>query len=327
MKPGNNPVEEVKAEKDGLDILDEIEELAATHGGWETLDAEDRKRLKWIGTFFRKPTSGQFMMRIRVTNGQTTSAQLRALAEIAQRLGNGVLDITTRQQVQLRAIKIASVPEILEALQGVDLNSFQTGMDNIRGVNSCPLSGLTAGELFDASPVGVEYTGIFLKNKEFTNLPRKFNVTIIGCLENCTHGETQDLGMSPAVRESGGALGFNVFVGGKMGSGGMVAATPLEIFVEPHEAARLAAEMTLLFRHKGARERRTKTRFAFLIEEWGAERFPAAQEDRGASPFRAQDGTSAAPQRPTTWASTRRANRACRPWACASPPGGPAPTK
>ena len=99
MRPSNNPVEKVKAEKDGLDILEEIEELAANHGGWETLDPGDRDRLKWIGTFFRKPTPGQFMMRIRVTNGQTTSGQLRALAEIARRLGNSVLDITTRQQV------------------------------------------------------------------------------------------------------------------------------------------------------------------------------------------------------------------------------------
>ena len=56
-------------------------------------------------------------------------------------------------------------------------------------------------------------------------------MTITGCLENCTHGETQDLGMFPAVRESDGALGFNVSVGGKIGSGGMVAATHLDIFV------------------------------------------------------------------------------------------------
>ena len=67
MRPGNNPVEKVKAEKDGLDILEEIEELAVNHGGWETLDAGDRDRLKWIGTFFRKPTPGQFMMRIHVS--------------------------------------------------------------------------------------------------------------------------------------------------------------------------------------------------------------------------------------------------------------------
>ena len=287
MKPPNNPIEKIKAEKDGLDILQDIDEFAASHGGWETLDTGDRERLKWIGTFFRKPTPGQFMMRVRIDNGQATSVQLRALADIADRLGNGVLDLTTRQQIQLRAIKIADVPDILEALQGIDLNSFQTGMDNIRGVMCCPLSGLSSSELFDASPAGAEFARIFVRNKESSNLPRKFNVTITGCLENCTHCETQDIGMYPANRASDGTKGFNVIVGGKMGSGGMVVGQQLDVFVEPNEAAQLAAAITLLFRDEGVRDRRTKTRFAFLIQEWGVDRFRSALEDRWGRPLEA----------------------------------------
>ena len=46
--------------------------------------------------------------------------------------------------------------------------------------------------------------------------------------------------------------------GGNMGSGGMTVAQPLDIFVEPHEAARLAAEITLLFCDEGLRLKRTK---------------------------------------------------------------------
>jgi sulfite reductase beta subunit-like hemoprotein len=110
MKPGNNSVEQLKQEKDGLDILDEIEELAAQHGGWETLEPNTRERLKWIGTFYRKPTPGQFMMRVRITNGSSSGRQLQALAAISRRVGNGVLDITTRQQIQLRALQIKDVP-------------------------------------------------------------------------------------------------------------------------------------------------------------------------------------------------------------------------
>ena len=285
MRPGANPIEKLKAEKDGLDMLGEIGELAARHGGWETLDKGDRERLKWIGTFFRKPTPGQFMMRVRITNGQATSTQLRALADIAGRLGNGFLDLTTRQQIQLRAIKLGEVPEILEALQGIDLNSFQTGMDNIRNVNCCPLAGLTAGELFDASSAGAEYTDIFLRNPAFTNLPRKFNVTITGCRENCTHSETQDIAMTPAVLDSDGTPGFNVAVGGKMGSGGMTVAQPLDVFAAPHEAGRLAAEITLLFRDEGARGPRTKARLAFLVQDWGVERLRAKLEERWGAPL------------------------------------------
>ena len=92
-------------------------------------------------------------------------------------------------------------------------------------------------------------------NKEFTNLPRKFNVTITGCLENCCHPETQDIGLVPAYRELDGQQvnGFNVLVGGKQGSGGYRPATPLDVFVRPEEAARICAEITLIFRDHGSR--------------------------------------------------------------------------
>jgi len=220
------------------------------------------------------------MMRIRITNGQATSLQLTTLAELAERLGNSILDITTRQQIELRAIRIGSVPQILRALEGVSLSSLQTGMDNVRNVNTCPLAGLTRHELLDASAIGSEFTAIFLGNKEFTNLPRKLNVTITGCMENCTSAESQDIAMTPAVRTSDGAPGFNVAVGGKMGSGGMTVAWPLDAFVEPHDAARLAAYITLLFRDEGVRDQRTRNRLAFLIEAWGIQRFRDALEER-----------------------------------------------
>ena len=40
------------------------------------------------------------------------------------------------------------MPEILDALAGVDLTPLQTGRDNVRNVNTCPLAGLTPS-IFD----------------------------------------------------------------------------------------------------------------------------------------------------------------------------------
>jgi ferredoxin-nitrite reductase len=247
VQQGRGPIERLKAEKDRLQIVDEIEEIAAQHGGWETLDPGDRERLKWAGLFYRKPTPGRYMLRVRITNGQAAAAQLRCLAEVGGRLGNGVLDLTTRQQVELRALEMPSVPAVFEALRDVDLTSLQTGMDNIRTVNSCALAGPTPNELFDASPVGAALTKMFLGNPEFSNLPRKLNITITGCLDNCTHSETQDIAMTPALAADG-RRGFNVVVGGKMGSGGMTVAKPLDVFIDPESAAALAAEIARLFR-------------------------------------------------------------------------------
>ena len=173
----------------------------------------------------------------------------------------------------------------MAAIKDVDLTSLQTGLDNIRNVNTCAMAGLTPGELLDASDICRELTSIFINNPEYTNLPRKFNVAITGCLENCTHIETQDVGMAPAVRQSDGKAGFNVMVGGKMGSGGMTVATPLDVWVDPADAARLAAEIILLFRDEGSRESRSRARLAFLIEDWGIEHFRDVLEQRWGKPF------------------------------------------
>jgi ferredoxin-nitrite reductase len=104
-------------------------------------------------------------------------------------------------------------------------------------------------------------------NPEFANLPRKFNVTITGCTANCTHNESQDIALVPA--RSGARAGFNLLAGGKMGSGGFTIAQPMNVFVEPGEAAQVTAELVRIFRDHGPREARSKCRLAHLIEDWG----------------------------------------------------------
>src|SRR5438270_926832 len=88
--------------------------------------------------------------------------------------GKGFCDLTTRQQIQLRWFGIGDVPALWDRLAAVGLHSKQTGMDNVRGVCGCPLAGVAANELFDATPVARAFTERVLDNKAFTNLPRKF---------------------------------------------------------------------------------------------------------------------------------------------------------
>jgi ferredoxin-nitrite reductase len=80
--------------------------------------------------------------------------------------------------------------------------------------------------------------------------------------------------MTPALVEREGLeiAGLNVAVGGKQGSGGPRFATPLDAFVMPDEAADVCAAIALIFRDHGPREARSKSRLAFLVDEWGAAR-------------------------------------------------------
>jgi len=273
---GTNAVEGYKASMngDGLRILDHLPQIIER--GAEALTPAEKELLKWIGVFFRKPTPGKFMMRVRMPNGFVKSGQLRTIAELSRRLGNGVLDITTRQQIELRGFTLDTVPEIFEKLRGVDLRTLQTGIDNVRNINGCALAGLAPQELFDASPVVHELDRLIVGgqgNPEFTNLPRKFNITVTGCMDNCTHSESQDIALVPAKKA--GRLGFNALVGGKMGSGGFTVASPLNVFVEIFQAAPVVIELVKIYRDHGPREARSKCRFSFLIEEWGLRRLRA----------------------------------------------------
>ena len=99
-----NKIELLKAERDGLKIKDDIHRFVKE--GWESISEEDIHRLKWYGLFLRNPTPGFFMLRVRIPNGFSSSHQVRVLAYIAETYGNGIIDITTRQQVQLRHLKI-----------------------------------------------------------------------------------------------------------------------------------------------------------------------------------------------------------------------------
>ncbi|HEV3142475.1 MAG TPA: FAD-dependent oxidoreductase [Gemmataceae bacterium] len=282
--PAKNKIEVMKEEKDGLDCLSDVLQHAPTNN-WEALTEDDKHRAKWHGLFFRKPTPGHFMLRIRFQAGRGNSRQLRVIADLSDEFGKGFVDLTTRQQIQMRWFTLADVEEIWRRLADVGLETRQTGMDNVRGVCGCPVAGLTPHELLDATPMVDEFTKIIVGNKEFTNLPRKFNVTITGCLENCCHTETQDIAMVPAVHDSMGRLinGFNVLIGGKQGSGGYRPATPLDIFTPPEDAAQLAAEITRIFRDFGPRSARNRARLAFLIEDRGIKWYRRELEKRWGS--------------------------------------------
>jgi sulfite reductase beta subunit-like hemoprotein len=142
-----NKIEALKAEKDGLEIQDDLVRFARE--GWKTIGDDDKERLKWVGVFMRRPTPGHAMMRIRMPNGVVSAPQVRLLARLTRESGRTIADITTRQQIQLRWVTIERVPEIIRRLEAAGLSSLQTGMDNIRGIIGCPATGLTPGELHD----------------------------------------------------------------------------------------------------------------------------------------------------------------------------------
>jgi ferredoxin-nitrite reductase len=302
---GLNKFEKLKAEKDGLAVKNDIEQFAQL--GWEAVDETDRDhRLKWLGVFFRPVTPGKFMMRLRLPSGLLTSLKLRVLAEIVQRYGeDGNADITTRQNLQLRGIRLEDVPDIFQRLKDAEMTSVQSGMDNVRNITASPVAGLDADELIDVRELVQQVqdmiTGSGEGNPEFTNLPRKFNIAIEGGRDNSVHAEINDVAFVPAYHEaeqvivmdeSGNAvpvadpsegamrLGFNVLVGGFFSAKRCEAAIPLNAWVPPEDVVDFCRALLEVYRDNGLRANRQKARLMWLIDEWGVTRLREEVEKR-----------------------------------------------
>ena len=278
-----NKFEKFKAEKDGLLVKNDLEKFAEL--GWEAIDKTDLEhRLKWVGIFYRPVTPGKFMMRLRIPSGILNSQQMRCLGEIVQRYGDdGSADITTRQNLQLRGIRLEDVPEIFRRLHGVDMTSVQSGMDNVRNITGSPVAGLDANELIDTRELIQKVQDAITNNGQgnfaFTNLPRKFNIAIEGGRDNSVHAEINDIAFVPAYKD--GILGFNVIVGGFFSAKRCEAAIPMNVWVQANdEVVELCLAILTVYRDNGLRANRQKARLMWLLDEWGIEKFRAEIEKK-----------------------------------------------
>jgi len=209
-------IERLKREKNPWECLDEIRLFA--RNGFESIPPE------WLGTYFRfwgvytqgdgagaiGGTGGEgkairyFMVRIRIPNGILLSHQVRTISEIAEKYARGSADLTVRQNVQLHWVRIEDLPHVLESLWRCGLTTMGSCGDDTRNIAGCPLAGVDADELYDASPLVMEANRQFVGNAEFYNLPRKFKICITGCKVWCSYPEINDVGLT-AVRHSGKA--------------------------------------------------------------------------------------------------------------------------
>ncbi len=280
-----NKFEKYKAEKDGLAVKGELEQFAKM--GWEAVDKTDLTgRLKWLGVFYREVTPGKFMLRLRLPHGVLSSQKMRVLAEIVQQYGDdGCADITTRQNLQLRGVRLEDIPGIFERFEQSGLTSIQSGMDNVRNITGSPVAGIAANELIDTQRLVMKVQDMITHNSQgnpaFSNLPRKFNSAIEGSREDSIHSEINDIAFIPAFQdgEEGSKLGFNVIVGGLFSARRCDSAIPLNAWVPADDTVVEVCRAVLsVFRDKGARGNRQQTRLMWLIEAMGLKSFRAAVE-------------------------------------------------
>lgn len=271
--PNLNKVELTKLEKDGLDVIETIINTYSKQG-YDSIETSDFDRFKWAGVYQQRPKEGYFMMRVRIPGGILTSEQARVLAGIARDYGRDLVDVTTRQAIQFHWLTVESLADIFERLGAVGLSSFEACGDCPRTIMGNPLAGIDPHEVIDTRPIVKELEQFFLLNRDFSNLPRKYKMSISANVYNAAHAQINDLAFTPAKKTIGGeeVIGFHVWVGGGL-SAKPYLAQQLDVFVRPEEVVKVAAGVTTLFRDYGYRYKRTHARLKFLVADWGAERF------------------------------------------------------
>jgi ferredoxin-nitrite reductase len=262
-----NPVERLKLEKAPLGIREELPALIAA--GYENVAEEDVVRLQWWGLYHDKPKIGTFMLRIKVPAGQLTAAELRTIGEVSNLYGKGDGELSTRQNVQLHWLELARLPDVFAHLDRAGMTTAGGCGDTVRNITGCPVQGIAADELFDASPVVGAAADLFYGNPDWANLPRKHKYSISACPDRCNAPEINCVSLIGTVHE--GREGFGVLVGGGLSSVPRIA-RGLGVFVPKEEANEILGAITSVWSADlKYRVSRVKARLKFMVDDIGPE--------------------------------------------------------
>ena len=280
-------VEGWKDEIYGTEVRDHLYEFAEE--GFDAIPEDEHdawfERFKWWGLYHqRKGQESYFMMRVGTPMGRMTPEQMRVVGEIARgyatgpaenpEFGGAYCDWTTRQSIQLHWIELEDVPAIFDKLEAHGLSTIQACGDSWRNIVGSPVAGRDADEHLDVWPLVQELNSEFKANEAYSNLPRKWKVSVTGDTRGSGQGDINDLAFEPATKELDGEKikGFNVRVGGGLSRKEPRLARDIDVFCTPEDMTNVSAGISGLFRDYGDRDNRFNARIKFLVDEWGTEK-------------------------------------------------------
>lgn len=271
-----NKVERLKREKFPLDIVDELPDFIDM--GYEDIPEEDIVRLYWYGIAHDKPKIGTFMVRLKVPCGIVTPAQLRGVGIISEQYGDNYSELTTRMGIQLHKVRLEHLPDVLQAIKDTGLTTNGAEGDTVRNITGCPLTGINPHEAFNVRPLIDQAHEFFTGDREYSDLPRKFKLTITACPHQCSGVDFHGVALLGVIHE--GRRGFTVRVGGGLSSTPRIA-RDLRIFVPESEALDVIRAIIDAWKEDlRYRISRPKSRIKFMVDDYGPEGVRAMVEER-----------------------------------------------
>jgi sulfite reductase (NADPH) hemoprotein beta-component len=276
--------------------------LIKYHGSYQQHDRDlesERKKQKLEPLY-------QFMVRVRVAGGITTPQQWLALDELSDRYGNGTMKLTTRQSFQFHGILKRHLKPTIKAVNETLLSTIATCGDVNRNVMCTPnpYQSPVHEEVYSIAvalseyfiPKTTAYHEIWLDEQKVagtpdeepiygeTYLPRKFKIAIAIPPRNDIDVFANDLGLI-AIEENGELKGFNICVGGGLGSTFGEKETYPRLadiigFVPKDKVIEASEKVITIQRDYGNRANRRNSRLKYTIDKRGLEWFVQEMNSR-----------------------------------------------
>lgn len=236
-----------------------------------TLDFPSGELVKGPDTMWDAPG----MQRIKIPYGGVTAEQMEVLSELADEYSDGIMHITTRQDIQLHYVHIEDTPDLMRRLAAVGITTQEACGNSVRNITACTLAGVCHDETFDVSPYADAMTQFLLGHDDVQDFGRKFKVAFSGCEQHaCGLVKMHDLGLLARTQEVNGELkkGFMVFVGGGLGTVPHQAKVLVD-FVSEEKLLPLTQAIARVFARHGEKANRNRARLKFLVANLGIEEF------------------------------------------------------
>jgi sulfite reductase (NADPH) hemoprotein beta-component len=217
-----------------------------------------------------------YMLRIAIPYGTLSSRQMRKLAHLARTYDRDYGHFTTRQNLQFHWTNLAEVPKMLAELAEVEMHCIQTSGNCIRNVTADHFAGASADEIADPRPYAEILRQWSSLHPEFSLLPRKFKLAVIGAPKDRAAIQVHDIGLE-VKRNEAGELGFAVWVGGGQGRTPMIAKKVRDFLPEADLIAYMEAILRI-YNQQGRRDNKFKARIKILVHEMGEEEIKSAIE-------------------------------------------------
>jgi precorrin-3B synthase len=125
-------------------------------------------------------TGDGLLVRIRVSGGRLDLDRAEAIADCAACFGNGIIEISSRANLQLRGVTEAALPDLQRHLDDLDLLDADEAAESVRNIVASPLADIDPSAIIDTAPIVAALEARLRDDPALRRLPAKFGFIVDG---------------------------------------------------------------------------------------------------------------------------------------------------